>query len=662
MATFGMGRLDSLWMEARGVLNGRYRRLERAALCLRAEVVGLSCPDEHPLNVKVREMKESKRAEEYRTFVLQAKRLADALKSQGSTKGVPSRVLVPKGGSKPIDGGFRLLDGVRWITSDLATSPSNEGDPSIVQVGDNDTLFAAVSVEDCSAYGGSTTHGCVVVFKTADAGLSWGVWAVVENPSVELTEPSLGVDPYRRAVVLAYMRKDGTCGSFTGLRRPAALVFWNYNDPTDNSGERILDSPSSSCSPVKEFSSTFVGAEFNWGDYSCSPGTSPSVCTCTAIDNWYFVVVTKKRATDANGNGEDDAGGIRIYRTQDCGSTWELVYDGPTHNGSAYDDNQGMMETSNDPTNSSSVCASSNGGDNTLHVVYAYSLSPTDNRIRYLYSDHTGFWGDVWYESDALSGYPHPISQPWLSIARSLNTSTMTHLILFESQNSPTDGDIKGIYAPSYPPSSWSAVFDVEASSVDSRSPTVHTDARWQHCPGAITSSANSFHTSFFHKCPNTYDGPLCNEPPSVYNNTYRLAVLKAPWSSPTTWRNEACGSDEADTIAIDPPPAYALGGYYPYWWNVHGTTFRRSSSAYSPWWFGAMWVYRDTPTDLNVEWTALSCALSWDDPTSASETGTYTPAAPIYYTVDGRRVAGPTKRGIYFVKEGKRLRKVLVR
>jgi hypothetical protein len=181
----------------------------------------------------------------------------------------------------------------------------------------------------------------------------------------------------------------------------------------------------------------------------------------------------------------------------------------------------------------------------------------------------------------------------------------MTHFLVFESQYSPTDGDIRYISATGIPPSGWSSVQNIDYTTVDSRTPTVHTDARWQWCPGATTSSANYFHVAFYHKCPNTYDGSLCNAPYTSYNNTFRVAVLRYNWDL-TSRGPEVCGSLVADTIAIPPPPSFNDGGLWQNWWQINGTTFRTTSGVGSPWWFGAMWVYRFSSTDYDMEWTIL--------------------------------------------------------
>jgi hypothetical protein len=164
-----------------------------------------------------------------------------------------------------------------------------------------------------------------------------------------------------------------------------------------------------------------------------------------------------------------------------------------------------MIETTNDSTSSSSVCSSTNGGDNTIQAVYAWRTSSTNHRIEHLFTDYTMTWGNSWTSTTVLTGYSYPINQPWLSVARRLTNSNMTHFIVFERQRSSTNGDILYLRASGIPPSGWT-LGTIDTSGVDSRTPTVHTDARWQWCPGATTSSANYFHVAIYHRCTATAD------------------------------------------------------------------------------------------------------------------------------------------------------------
>jgi hypothetical protein len=190
-------------------------------------------------------------------------------------------------------------------------------------------------------------------------------------------------------------------------------------------------------------------------------------------------------------------GGVRIARSKDCGNSWSIVYDGPARTGSAYNNNQIMLETTNDPRRDSPVCPSSNGGDNTIQAVYAWRNSSTDHRIEHLYTDLFGSWGGSWISTTILSGSTRPISQPWLAVSRSLTTTGTRAVVLYEHQWSATDGDIRGLHASGIPPSGWTA-FILDNSTIDSRTPTVHTDARWQWCPGLTATSASHFHASLY--------------------------------------------------------------------------------------------------------------------------------------------------------------------
>jgi hypothetical protein len=506
--------------------------------------------------------------------------------------------------TKNKDGNFTILtDGNNWNTFAISATGAYEYNPTIVQIGNEDTLFAGLNVYPCSALGsGLPNYECILIARSDNAGQSWVGWIIIYLSTGDLSEVAIGADPYRRFLIVAYRRDDYGC--WLGNRSAiAGWTFYDKNNYSNNSGEKWILTPNPiTCSP--NFGTPYVNSEFNWGRSSCMGQPLSGSCTCSAYDNWYFVGASK------------GGGGVSIARSQDCGSTWSQVYNGPARTGSAYDNNQIMLETTNDARRSSPVCSSSNGGDNTIQAVYAWRTSSTNHRIEHLFTDYTMNWGDSWTSTTVLSGYSRPINQPWLSVARRLTNSNMTHFIVFERQWSSTDGDILYLRASGIPPSGWT-LDTIDASSVDSRTPTVHTDARWQWCPGATTSSANYFHVAFYHKCPNTYDGSLCNANPyTVYNNTFRVAVLRYNWDL-TSRGPEVCGSLVADTIAIPPPPSYNRGGLWQNWWQINGTTFRTTSGVGSPWWFGAMWVYcydagsdgicgTNDDVDWDMEWTIL--------------------------------------------------------
>lgn len=484
---------------------------------------------------------------------------------------------------------FRILtDGNNWNTFDIAATGAYEYNPTIVQVGNEDTLISAVNVVPCNTWCAvSHTNECAVVFRSVNAGQSWSPMFCVHSPSYNVGEVAIGADPYRRLFILAYTSDyyypDYDIGQLT-FDKNGTVIYSTWVDI----------STTSTLTP-------YVNAEFNWGRSGCLGQPLSGSCTCSASDNWYFIGMNK------------GGGGVRIWRSTTCGSSWSQVYDGPARTGSAYNNNQIMLETTNDSRGSSSVCSSSNGGDNTIQAVYDWKTSSTNHRIEHLFTDYTMNWGGSWTSTTVLSGYQYPINQPWLSVARRLTNSNMTHFIVFERQWSSTDGDILYLSANGIPPSGWT-LGTIDASTVESRTPTVHTDARWQWCPGATTSSANYFHVAFYHKCTATAD-PFCNA--TGYNNTFRVAVLRYNWDL-TSRGHEVCGALVADTIAIPPPPSYNRGGLWQNWWQINGTTFRTTQSLTSPWWFGAMWVYcynagpdgvcgTSDDVDWDVEWTILS-------------------------------------------------------
>ncbi|MEO0144671.1 MAG: T9SS type A sorting domain-containing protein [candidate division WOR-3 bacterium] len=568
---------------------------EKQAVCHRYSIKGLECPQIHPHMNRIyyyyNKWKNENDAWAYAemiTLIEDGERLLSAYIENERAK--INKVVEPAKAAPPIinkefkKDEFKILDGNGWSTFAIAQSTASEYSPTIVQVGNEDTLIAGLNVYTCNTWCSTTsTKECIVVFRSVNAGQTWSPMFCIVPPAppndYNVGEVAIGADPYRRLFVVAY-----TSDYYYPNYDIGQLTF-------DKNGNVIYSTwvDTSTTSTI----TPYVNAEFNWGASGCA-GQNPSACACSALDNWFFIGMNKA------------GGGVRIWRSTTCGSSWSQVYDGPARNGSAYNNNQIMLETTNDPRGSSSVCTASNGGDNTIQAVYDWRNSTTDHRIEHLFTDAAGGWGSTWTSTTVLSGYAYPINQPWLSVARRLTNSNMTHFLVFESQFSSTDGDIRYIRASGIPPSGWSAVQNIDFSTVDSRTPTVHTDARWQWCPGATTNTANYFHVAFYHKCPNTYDGSLCNEPYTSYNNTFRVAVLRYNWDL-TQMGPEICGSLVADTIAIPPPPSYSGGGVWQNWWQINGTTFRTTTGVGSPWWFGVMWVYQYSSTDWDMEWTILS-------------------------------------------------------
>jgi len=510
---------------------------------------------------------------------------------------------------------FRILtDGNGWNTFNIAASGVYEYNPTIVQVGNEDTLISAVNVSQCNVWCATSWTGeCAVLFRSVNAGQSWSPLICVVPPSgtpYNVGEVALGADPYRRLFVLAYTSDyyapDYDIGQITFYANGTVV----YSTWVDNSTVSTL--------------TPYVNAEFNWGRSGCAGQPLSGSCTCSASDNWFFIGMNKLNTglfPDSDGDSLRDGIGVRIWRSTDCGSSWSLVYDGPNRNGSAYDNNQIMLETTNDTRggNSTPVCSSTGGGDNTIQAVYSWK-SPNsctdpcpDNRIEHLFTDESMTWGNSWTTTTILAGATRPINQPWLSVSRRIDPTTTTSVVFYESQWSSTDGDILGLRASNIPPSGWTG-FTLDFSTVDSRTPTVHTDARWQWCPGATASGAGYYHVAFYHKCTSSAD-PFCNA--TGYNNTFRVAVLRYNWDL-TSRSPEICGALVADTIAIPPPPSYSGGGMWRNWWQLNGTTFRTTSGVGSPWWFGAMWVYcynagldgvcgTSDDVDWDMEWTILS-------------------------------------------------------
>ncbi|MCS7244720.1 MAG: T9SS type A sorting domain-containing protein [candidate division WOR-3 bacterium] len=584
-----ISRLDSFYNEL--------WKKEKHAVCERYSIKGLSCPEQHIHMERIyhyynkwKNQNDAWAYAEMVTLIEDGERLLSAyvdLENSKKVKNVPPATTVEphpeiQNKSFPKDS-FRILtDGANWNTFAIANSVANEYNPTIVQVGREDTLIAGLSVRPCNNWCLTNFTGeCILISRSVNAGQTWNPLLCIVPPSnnpYNVGEVAIGADPYRRLFVVAYTSDyyypDYDIGQIT-FRANGTVV---YNTWVDISTVSTL--------------TPYVNAEFNWGRSGCEGQPLSGSCTCSADDNWFYI-------------GMNKGGGVRIYRSTTCGSSWSQIYDGPARTGSAYANNQIMLETTNDPRSGSSVCASSNGGDNTIQAVYGWRNSTTDHRITHLYTDINQGWGNTWTETNVLANYSYPINQPWLAVARRLTTTNTTHFLVFESQYSSTDGDIRYIRASGIPPGTWSAVQNIDYTTVDSRTPTVHTDARWQFCPGAASNTANFFHVAFYHRC-QSIDNSLCND--AGYNNTFRVAVLRYNWDL-TQRGPEVCGNLVADTIAIPPPPAYSNGGLWQNWWQINGTTFRTSYVQNAPWWFGTMWVYiyRQSPLDLDMMWTILS-------------------------------------------------------
>ncbi len=640
-ATAKVSEIASLWnSHFRYALNGYYESTgDKEAVCTRYRLKNLPCPAEHPLNEKMKELLSSFRAkpdpETYAeimwTFHV-IKRRVNAIESdkEAIQKKTPVRfqVAVPKVSTrKPFqwDDGIMPLDGTNWHTSAVAATTKKEYNPTVVAVGSSDTLVFAFEVEECNMWcAGTSTNTCIIVGTSYDMGQTMTPQICLHNPSRDLMEPAIAADPYRKIVYVAYSYP------YSSSDYDIDVYVAHISDLLGGFFRTVANSFDMEITP-------YVNLEFNWGRSGCA-GQWTSSCACAATDNWAFIGYN--RNIDPY-----------VERSTDCGNSWSLSYNDIPSDGSAYTSSQIMLETTNDPRSGSSVCSASNGGDNTIQGVFVESDASNDHEIWHIYTDASDGWGDSWTSTILINNYPHPINMPWLSVARTLSTSSMTHLILFESQYSSTDGDIRGIHASGLPPSGWSSVFNVDYTTIDSRTPTVHTDARWQWCPGAVTSTASYFHTAFYHKCPNTYDGRLCDEPPSSYNNTFRVVVMRAPWSSPTSWGPEYCAINltYADTVAIPPPPSYSGGGLWQNWWQINGTTFRANPSTGAAWWFGALWVYNYSSTDWDVEWTILQCLLgNGDDDLSVGEAREN--VANMIVTTEGRSIVlrGEGKAEIY--------------
>ncbi len=679
-----LDRLEVLlrkWNEVRWILNDYYDKGARMAICERKRLKGEPCTEEHPLNEKILEYK-AKFESSYNPwdfvfledYIEDAIRLARAIQDEEYAKKIkanvePAQIAQPREDitRKPFrwdDGIIRPLDGTNWTSIPVAISGAYEYNPTIVEIGSADTLIAAFNVSSCNVWCSvSHTNECVVVARSINQGNTWNLWFCIHSPSYNVGEVAIGEEDYRKIVTVAYTSDfyypDYDIGAFTfHVLNPFSLSYSTWVDV----------STVSTVTP-------YVNAEFNWGRAGCANQWISGSCACNADDNWWFIGMNKVRLV---GPGAPQGEGVRIARSTDCGNSWHISYDGPARNGSAYPNNQIMLETTNDPRYSSSVCSASNGGDNTIQAVYAWRSSSTNHRIEHLYTDESMNWGGSWMSTTILSGSTRAINQPWLAVSRSLSTSATSNVVLYERQWSATDGDILGLRSTGIPPGSWST-FTLDNSTIDSRTPTVHTEARWQWCPGVTSTSASYFHASFYHKCSNTTPHTYCTAPPSSYNNTFRVAVLRASWSNPTSWGREYCGSLAADYIAIPEPPSFTNGGLWQYWWQINGVTYKITPTAGANWWYGTLWVYIYSPSDYDLYFTVLNCALGDDEELVVKEEGSkdlrvkvegkmvYLPDFGVIYSSSGKKVfegKGWThlNSGTYFIRLRGKVEKVVIK
>ena len=536
---------------------------------------------------------------------------------------------------KTVNGNYSLNDGNKWASFPLSNSAVMERKPTIVQVGEADTLFAALEVENCSAVCPvSHSNSCILVKYSYDQGASWNPAFCIESPLGNVKSPGITSDNFRRVIGVVYSFEKSPTDNDIGL------YMFHAGDFTKNRSVWVDTTSTNTISPSAKFTT-------NLGEPSCE-GQWIGDCPCTSNDNKLFIAVSKV-------NSSGDASGIRVYRGDVCASNINVVYEGLSRKGSAYTgDNQPFVAVGNYPPTSSSVCPTSGGGENAIHIVYTWQNSSTEHRIEHLYTDPSNGWGSTWISTTVFSGLFYPISQPTISVARTTDTSNMPHLITFEIRYSPSDADIYFVYRGSLS-GSWS-VGNIEKSFLDSRTPIVISDAENLACPNIKTSVAENFHIVFYHKC--DVGNWLCSA--SSYNSTFRPVAIRNPWNSPGVWQQEYCNGN-ADYTIIPPPPAFENGGYWQDWRNIYPAVYRRSSSSTTPWWLGVLWVYNDSTTSLDAYWTVSDCALGGDDELSTYESFEKGSDKPVYYSVDGRRVSS-NKRGILFVKEGNKVRKVLRR
>jgi len=111
---------------------------------------------------------------------------------------------------------FRWDDGI----IKFAISWAYEYNPTIVEIGNADTLVAAFNVYPCNAWCSvSHTNECIVVVRSLNQGITWSPWFCIHSSSYNVLEAAIWEEDYRKIVTIAYTSDyyapDYDIGAFT---------------------------------------------------------------------------------------------------------------------------------------------------------------------------------------------------------------------------------------------------------------------------------------------------------------------------------------------------------------------------------------------------------------------------------------------------------------
>ncbi len=177
-------RLDSFYAQ-------RWQE-EKPYVCGRYAIKGLECPNIHPHMNRIyyyyNKWKNENDAWAYAemiTLIEDGERLLSAYENTNSTQREPlnkakiasaSHIKLAKNGNN-----FSVLtDGNGWNTFPISATTGLEYNPTIVQMGNEDTLFAGLNVYPCSVLGsGFPNYECILIARSDDAGKTWTGWIII---------------------------------------------------------------------------------------------------------------------------------------------------------------------------------------------------------------------------------------------------------------------------------------------------------------------------------------------------------------------------------------------------------------------------------------------------------------------------------------------------
>jgi len=91
------------------------------------------------------------------------------------------------------DGIITPFDGNGWSNVPVAITVANEYNPTIVEIGNADTLVAAFNVIPCNVWCSvSHTRECIVVARSLNQGNKWSPWFCIQSPDYNVGKTAIG--------------------------------------------------------------------------------------------------------------------------------------------------------------------------------------------------------------------------------------------------------------------------------------------------------------------------------------------------------------------------------------------------------------------------------------------------------------------------------------